>query len=129
MSARVFQMDPINGTASENISAYRFVVYASTDQTKKFGQAAATEKPAGIAIDAATSTYEVGVAVMGEGYLEVDGNADAIAAGDYLKPDANGRGVKAATNGDYYGAIALVPSTAAGDIIPVDIVKGRLVVP
>lgn len=50
--------------------------------------------------------------------LIVDGNAGAIAIGDYLKSDAAGKGVKSDTNLEKAGAIALAASTAAGDTIP-----------
>ena len=60
-------------------------------------------------------------------YLVVDGDGGgAISAGSYLKSDSSGRGVVTITDKDEVGAIALVASTTAGDIIPVMIRKFTL---
>lgn len=48
-----------------------------------------------------------------------DGSGTAISEGDYLKTDSSARVVKAATDKDKVVGIALAPSTAAGDLIPV----------
>lgn len=57
------------------------------------------------------------VRLSGTTKLKVDGSSVAIVAGDPLKSDASARGVKAATDKDKVGAIAMEPSTAANDII------------
>ena len=47
---------------------------------------------------------------------------EAVAVGDELTTDANGKAVKA-TDGNFITAIALSKATAAGDVISVQIVK------
>ena len=49
--------------------------------------------------------------------LKVDGSGTAISVGDPLKSNASGIGVKAGTDKDHVGAIALEASTASGDLI------------
>lgn len=49
---------------------------------------------------------------LGTTKLKVAGNSVNIAAGDPLKSDASGRGVKATSNNDKVGAIALEATTA-----------------
>lgn len=43
----------------------------------------------------------------------------AVSVGDYLKPSTNGVGITASADGDIYGAIALAPATASGQLIRV----------
>lgn len=59
---------------------------------------------------------------VGVGYakLKVDGSGTAISAGDYLKSDANGLGVKTTTDNEVIIARALEASSASGDIIEVE---------
>lgn len=85
----------------------------------------AGDKMVGILQDTPASGVAGEVGYAGISRLVVDGNAAAIACGDYLKSDASGQGVKTTTNGDEVGAIALQASTAAGDIIAVEIVRFR----
>jgi len=59
--------------------------------------------------------------------LVVDGNAGAIAAGDRLTSDSEGKGVVTTTDTKTYGAIALEASTAAGDIIQVLITPMQMI--
>ena len=84
-----------------------------------FAPAGNAEPTFGIFMDAAAVGDPVSVAFGGTGRLIVDGNAAAIAVGDYLDSDASGHGTKIATDQANYGAIAMDPSTAAGDIIRV----------
>lgn len=55
---------------------------------------------------------------------KVDGNAGAIAPGDYLKSDANGKGVKTTTDNEFVMARAMELSSADGDIITVKLLGG-----
>jgi hypothetical protein len=48
-----------------------------------------------------------------------DGSTVAIAIGDTVGTDAQGRAVKKSIAGDWYNGIALAASSAAGKIIPV----------
>ena len=59
------------------------------------------------------------IRLSGTSKMKVDGNASAIAAGDPLKSNGSGLGVKAATDKDKVLAIAMEPSTVANDIIEV----------
>lgn len=52
--------------------------------------------------------------------LELGGT---VAAGDYLKSDANGKGVTSSTDGDYYGARTFVAGVA-GQLVRVQIITG-----
>lgn len=47
-----------------------------------------------------------------------------VVPGDLLKPDADGKGVPAAADGDAYGALALKPG-ADGDQVTVQVERGR----
>jgi hypothetical protein len=79
----------------------------------------------GILQDTPSANMAGSVALEGESYLVVDGNAGAIAAMDRLKSDASGQGVKTTSNGDEVGAVALEAATTAGAVIKVHIVHYR----
>lgn len=119
----------LNGVANEALTEYRFVDTAGTTAAEalKFSIADSTDGPVGIVTNSPASGDPAIVVTVGQvTLLEVDGSGTAIVAGDYLKPSAgnNGIGIKAATNNDKYGAIALEPSTAAGDKIRVLVTVG-----
>jgi hypothetical protein len=63
------------------------------------------------------------VRLSGTSKLQVDGSGTAITVGLPLKPNAIGRGIAASTDKDHVGAIAMEPSTAAGDVIEVILEK------
>jgi Uncharacterized conserved protein (DUF2190) len=65
------------------------------------------------------------VRLEGTSALKVDGTT-AIAVGDPLKSDSGGLGVKAATAGNQYNAIALEASSASGDVIEVLVAHGHI---
>lgn len=123
----------LNGAANEAITEFTFVDTAGTTakEALKFSVADTGDTPIGIAQSTVTSGETVGVVTAGETFLTVDGSGTAIVAGDYLKPsgDSDGLGIKAAADGDAYGAKALEPSTADGDRIRVLVVSGTLSVP
>lgn len=48
----------------------------------------------------------------------------AVTEGDLLKSDANGKGITAGSDGDYYGAQAEQTSTAAGQLVRVVVKSG-----
>lgn len=76
--------------------------------------------------DGFAATAGLELQVFGQGhmnvYLELGGT---VANGDFLKPDANGKGVTAGTDKDKYGARALAAGTS-GKLIPVEVVIGDL---
>ena len=124
MGSAQFTGHSYSAAATETVNAYCFVSSATSAYNDlKVEQADSGEKPVGIASDTvSTSGRYVSIFIDGIGKLKVDGSGTSIAAGDPLKPDNSGRGVKAGTDKDVYGAIALEPSTAANDIITVMIV-------
>jgi hypothetical protein len=71
----------------------------------------------------AAANRNCGINLGGVCYLVTDGSSAAITAGDYLKSDANGKGVKTTTDTDEVGAVALAGSSADGTIILVEIRK------
>ncbi len=122
----------ISARADVAIAAFFFVKNTSAAQENlTCDLAGAGDKPMGIAADSGILGQNIPIASEGRGRLTVDGSGTAIVAGDYLKPAdsesglaSDGYGVKAGTDKDIYGAIALDPSTAKGDIIRVEIVGG-----
>ena len=104
------------------ITQFRFVKRDGTT-SDIIHSAANGENIIGIAMESRTATAgvkkDVTVALVGEMYdLEAGG---ALALGDPIESDANGRGVKATVAADFVAAIALAPAAASGDIIPVRI--------
>lgn len=84
-------------------AAYRFVKGTATDG-ELAQSTAASDKTVGVtrkATVAAKARCDVGL--QGEHLLEFGG---AVAGGDFLRPDANGKGV-VATTGQRFGAMAL----------------------
>lgn len=113
----------LQGVAVEILTKYRFVDMDGTtaNKFKRFSVCDALGQPIGIAPDTVALGDPTAVATHGIGKLEVDGNANAIAAGDALIPlgDSTGKGGKSLVDGEGVGAVALEPSTADGDIIDV----------
>lgn len=110
---------------SSAMSRYRFVKEVTDGRDSKCAVAAATNKPIGIATESVAEGLDVPVCETGHGLLEVNGNSVNIAIGDPLKPTTGGVGVKAATDGDFYGAIAKEAATTDGAIIRVSIERGH----
>jgi len=117
--------------ASGNISPSRFVALVSgTDYTVT--QCVAAGNPVGIShkgTEAWDSVYAAtdgrGVGVHGPGSTALLELGGVVSAGDYLAPDANGKGVAVsltATAHDDYGAFAL-RNGLSGELITVKVVK------
>lgn len=119
--------DVWSATASAAIEkAYRFVKQTTTqEENYKVAPADSGEEVLGISIARAAMGEPVGVALSSIGALEVNGASVNIAAGDKLKPATGGVGVKAADDGDAWGAIALEPATTDGAVIRVHIRHGQ----
>ena len=112
------------------VGQYRFVQLDTSEcdaANQVVEQGGAGTKCFGITYETtAAANRTVGVNLSGICTLEVDGNAAAITAGDYLKSDADGQGVKAATDKDEVGARALEDSSTLGEQIQVEILKFTL---
>lgn len=74
----------------------------------------------GVLTNATTAAdQQAGIAIAGVAEVEVDGTVNGgISEGDAITSDSVGRGVKAGTSAERIG-VALAPSSAAGDVIPV----------
>jgi hypothetical protein len=124
-------LESVSYTASGNIAPMRFVAMVSGTDYKVF-QSTASDNPLGISqmalqtydsSYAATDGHSIRVYGPGEvGLLELGGT---VSAGDYVAPDANGKGVAAsltATARDDIGGFAL-RSGLSGEFVPVQVVK------
>ena len=112
-------------TASADLSAKQYYLVATS--------AATTVTVAGagaFAIGVLLNEPESGEAcdVIGYGAAKVvsDGSGTAIAIGDPLKSDADGKAVKADTDKDHVIGYALKASAADGDIIPIILAPSTL---
>lgn len=117
-----------SGLPVSDITGFRALKQTTTGtEDIKFDVAGASDGATclGIAIGDALTDEAVGCAFSGPGVAEVDGSGTAIAAGDFLKPGANGILVKAVA-GDDYIFIAMEPATAANLVIRGVIAKGQL---
>ena len=81
-------------------------------------------KTVGVLQNKPTSGLAATVRELGRSKLVVDGNAAAIAAGDYLGSDAAGKGIKVTADHKWAGARAEEASTADGDVIEVTVLQG-----
>jgi len=125
VSSKEFEYGIFSGfPAGENLAngAYKFVEIDSSEIVIT----GAGEQPAGILVSGVADESYCDVKFSGMFILKVDGSGTAIAVGDYLKSDASGVGVKADTDKDLYGAMALEASAAAGDYILVILTHGSV---
>jgi len=111
-------------TAAEALLAYRLVIFSSTAGQVEYPAGAADTQHAGVTLAGAASGADVEVCLFGPCLCTVDGNAAAIAVGDWLEShDAAGMaGIRAATDGTTAREIigrALEASTADGDEISI----------
>lgn len=100
---------------------YKFVVISGAGQVNVAGAGA---RAIGVLQNKPTAGLAAEIITEGESLLVVDGTT-AIAAGDMLKSDASGRGVKTTTATDIVCAMALEASSAANDIIRVRVFSPR----
>lgn len=94
------------------------VVNASADHT--FTKAGAGEEAVAIMNDKPAQGEPGELIIGGSGLLKLGGT---VAAGDKVKSDANGYGVKASADTEWFGGICL-QAGVADDIIEVLLVKG-----
>jgi hypothetical protein len=113
--------------ASADLSAKQFyIVKMST--TRKIDVCDSAAAAHGVLQDKPKSGEDGNVAVCGAGgitRLVVDGSGTAIAAGDYIKSNASGKGIKGAVDKDRVIGKALEAATADGIIIAVDLAYAR----
>jgi hypothetical protein len=109
----------MTGKASAAITEDRIVKISTTAADAfLFTQAVAAETPFGIAVETrAADALDLPVAINGLGRLSVDAGTP-ILVGDFLKPDANGRGVKS-SSGDASIAQAMEPAASGTPTIKV----------
>jgi len=110
-------------TASADLSAKQYYNVVQ-DAATTCAVAGAGVQTLGVLINEPESGEAADVILYGTAKMIVDGDAAAIAAGDFLKTDANGMGVVVAADEDIICGLALAASTADGDIIPVIVLSG-----
>lgn len=120
---RIAQGDIAGVTASADLSAkaklYKAVKIGATGKTATL--CGANEKADGILVNSPASGEAMDIMSQpGSMKARVDGNAGAIAIGDWLESDADGDLVKTTTDKHNVLAKSLGVSTAAGDVITVD---------
>lgn len=106
-------------TAGADLSAKRYTAVKADTTAWQVVAAGAGDAGLGILQNEPTSGKAAEVDMVGATRWKVDGNAAAIAPGDFLKSDTNGKGVKTTTDNDQVMARALEASSADGDIITV----------
>lgn len=117
-----FAGETIGLEAAADLSALQFRFMLVTTGSKINKNTAATQLQLGILQNKPISGQIGDVRVLGGSKLQVDANAVDIAVGDFLTADANGKGVKTTTTGNFVRAIALEPATNDGEIISVMLV-------
>lgn len=110
-------------SAGADLSAKQYLAVKLT-AANVVGVAGAGEKAIGVLQNKPTSGQAATVRELGRTKHVVDGNAAAIAAGDWLKANAAGKGVKTTTDKDFVYARAEEASTADGDVIEVTVFPG-----
>ena len=114
--------------AASDLSAKQFFIVTSPNASRQVALAGAggfcygvlQNKPAAAARSAAVQTGGIAPEV------ESDGSGTAIASGDWVKSDANGRAVKTTTPGDLTLGKALDASSASGTRIAVVIIRAHV---
>lgn len=114
---RISQSDLAGVTASADLSAaahlHKIVLLGSTGLTA--GLCGAGGKGCGTLVNSPESGDPIDID-MHPDRAQLDGSSTAIAVGDWLKCDANGRLVKTTTDTDVVLAKSLCVCTAQGDI-------------
>jgi hypothetical protein len=111
--------------AAGDLSASRYC-FVKITAARTVAIAGSAERCSGILQDQPdVAGMAAGVAVGGTSFLKVDGSGTAILAGDMLKSDSSGQGVKTTSANDEIGAQALEASAAAGDEIQVRVIPAQ----
>jgi len=122
--------EPLSYKCTTDIAAHKFVQLDTSECTgvqTVVEQAGAGGQIMGITAAAnGAANRNVGVYFDGDRYLVCDGSGTAIAAGDYLKSNATGQGIKTTTANDEIGGIALESCSAATQTIKVRIRMAKL---
>ena len=109
-------------SAAQDLSSHQYKVMKLSGKDQVDLVASATGRSFGILLNHPKSGEAADVRILGKSPAQVDGNAGAIVAGDYLGPDANSRLVKKSTPDNSVVAISNGGSTVLGDIIEVFLV-------
>jgi len=109
----------ISAKAENDLSSkqYYFVELSAADQVDVCDNAA--DKPIGVLQNKPTQYHAAQVRVLGISKVVSDGSSTAIAVGDYVGTDANGKAVKKSSDTNYVAGIALDASSADGTVIRV----------
>ena len=106
--------------ATEAIAKYLFAIQVADKTVEQCDGAG--ELMTGITMSAATAALQaIEIALPGGGAKITI--AGTVTRGEYIKTDANGKGVACSADGDFYGARAMA-SGVTGDIIPVEVMVG-----
>jgi len=116
---REFTNELIGGQANGAVVEFTFGSYDGSGEI-----ATATSGFAGIIVSTAADNALTSLKTGGIFRLWVDAQSTNIAAMDPIKPTTDGHGVKAASDGDQFSAIALEASTTNDDCILVFISHG-----
>lgn len=101
---------------------YKFAKLSAVDTVNL--ASAATDRCLGVLQNKPAANQAGAVRILGMSFVVSDGSGTAIAAGDYVGPNASSVAVKKATADFNVAGIALDPSTAVGTIIRVLLLPG-----
>jgi hypothetical protein len=121
-SNEVFDYGQMTANADLSAKQYYFVKVASATQVALC--AAATDRALGVLRNKPKSGEAALVRVLGVAKVVSDGSVTAIAAGDYVGPNAAGKAVKKAIADYSVAGIALEASAADGAVISVLLIPG-----
>jgi len=114
----------VNMKANSDLSAKQFFIVKQTAADTVDLTSAVTDRPFGVLINAPKQNQAGEVQTDGIAKVASDGSGSAIAAGDQLGTDANGRAVKCTTNDRPLLGEAMDASTALGTVIRVKLKPG-----
>lgn len=114
----------VNMKANSDLSAKQFFIVKQTAADTVDLTSAVTDRPFGVLSNAPKSAQAAEVVTDGIAKVVTDGSGSAIAAGDQIGTDANGRGVKCTTADRPLLGEAMDASAALGTVIRVKLKPG-----
>ena len=124
--ATAIEILALNLKANSDLSAKQFFIVKQTAADVVDLTAAVTDRPFGVLGNAPKINQAAEVVTDGVTKVSSDGNAGAIAAGDQLGTDANGRAIKCTTLDRPLLGEAMDASTAVGTVIRVKLRAGQV---